>query len=384
MERERMVLALRKALLPLMMLFVLLLQSCKGEPEPPCLTCLHDISVPLLEDAPTEYPLVSKLFASIDTIYLENAGAESYVPSVDEVKILGDTIIVRSDATLFFFDVRGKFLSRFSRRGNGYGNYRSIERFDICESLHEIIILDKQNDALFIYDLDGRFKRAVMLEDFVTDFVALEDGDFLLTNPIKYQQREYRRGLWLVDSLGKFKRQLVSCNEEFLHVSINNPYLNHIKPGVIGYMGIEDEDFFYSYRGDSMKVTCRMTTDIIMPDETKKSDKVFTNPKKEYTKCGYLETDHFLYFVATNYGANLVMTLVDKREWKTYRMYVYTEDFNRNASEVEQFPYLVSCYNGTFVGFFDAGTILSQERYRKEFPTIKEDSNPILLFYNDK
>ena len=170
---------------------------------------------------------------------------------------------------------------------------------------------------------------------------------------------------------------------DWLHVSINNPYLNHIKPGVVGYMGIEDEDYFYSYSGDTMKVTCRMTTDIIMPDDTKKSDKVFTNPKKEYTKCGYLETDRFLYFVATNYGANLVMALVDKREWKTYRMYVYTEDFYRNAAEVEQFPYLVSCYNGTFVGFFDAGTILSQERYQKEFPTIKEDSNPILLFYND-
>lgn len=384
MKRERIVSASRKALLPLVMLFVLLLQSCKSEPEPPCLTCLHDINVPLLEDDPTDYPLVSKLFASIDTIYLENAGAESYVASVDDVKILGDTIIVRSDGTLFFFNRQGQFLSRFSKRGNGYGNYRNIQRFDIRPSAHEMIILDNQNDALFIYDLDGRFKRAVILEDFVTDFVALEDGDFLLTNPIKYHQREYRRGLWLVDSVGKFKRQLVSCDEEFLHVSINNPYLNHIKPGVVGYMGIEDEDYFYSYSGDTMKVTCRMTTDIIMTDDTKKSDKVFTNPKKEYTKCGYLETDRFLYFVATNYGANLVMTLVDKREWKTYRMYVYTEDFNRNAAEVEQFPYLVSCYNGTFVGFFDAGTILSQERYQKEFPTIKEDSNPILLLYNDK
>ena len=105
-------------------------------------------------------------------------------------------------------------------------------------------------------------------------------------------------------------------------------------------MGVEDNDLFYHYSADTMSVTCRMTTDIVIPDDVKKSDKVFTNPEREYTKCGYLETERFLYFVSTNYGANLVMSLVDKKDWTSYRMYVYTSEFKYKMENVESFPYL--------------------------------------------
>lgn len=349
-----------------------------------CTDCIHEINVPLLEDDITEYPVVSRLFGSIDTIYLENAGPESFVQSVDEVKFKGDTIIVRSSSTLFFFDRQGRFLKRFHRQGNGFGNYRVIERFDILPDRNELFIMDGHNNKIMVYGLDGTYHRQVNVDDFVTDFVVLPDGGFLFTNPIKYPDHNYRRGMWQTDANGQFVKQLVDYDPEFAHVSINNPYFSHISPGVIGFMGIEDNDRFYTICGDSVAVTCRMTTDIVIPEDMKRYDKVFVNPQKEYTKCGYMETERFLYFVATNYGANLVMAFTDKSDWTTYRMYVYTEDFNYNAANVEQFPYLVSCYNGTLVGFFDAGMVFQEDRFRKMFPRMTEDSNPVLLFYNDK
>ena len=369
--------------LGLLLLFVSLMCGCKRERKL-CDECLHEVYVPLLEDEYTDYPVVSKLFASIDTVFLENTGPESYIPSVDEVKFLGDTILVRSGAGICFFDRQGRFIRSFNRQGNGSGNYRTIVRFDILPSARELIILDNQSDALFVYNLDGTYKRTIYMEDCVTDFAVLPNGDYLLTNPIKYSNKDYRRGLWQVDPAGRFKKQLVTYQEDFLHVSINNPYLNHITPDVIGFMGVEDNDRFYTYDGDSISVSCRITTDIVMPDDIKRSDKVFVNPQKEYTKCGYMESERFLYFVATNYGANLVMVFVDKSDWTTYRMYVYTEDFNNNAANVEQFPYLVGCYNGSFVGFFDAGMVFQEERFRKMFPTMTVNSNPALLFYNTK
>ena len=365
-----------------LLFLVSLLCCCKGEKKV-CNDCIHEISVPLLHDDATEYPRVSKLFSSIDTIYLENSGPDSFVPSVDEVKFIGDTIVLRSTGTLFFFNRQGKYLGRFCRQGNGFGNYRSIACFDVLPSAGEFTILDNQSDALVVYGFDGKYRRKIQLEDFVTDFSVLPNGDYLLTNPIKYQSKNYRRGLWQVDGNGKFLKQIVSFDENFLHVSINNPYLNHIKPGVIGFMGVEDTDQFYRLTGDSLSVTCKMTTDIVIPDDLKNSDKVFINPEREYTKCGYLESERFLYFVATNYGANLVMALVDKSDWTTYRMYVYTDEFNYNAANIEQFPYLVSCYNGIFVGFFDAGMVFQEERFRKMFPRMTEDSNPVLILYKD-
>ena len=364
------------------LLVLFLLPCCKGK-QKVCDTCLHEISAPLLHDDPTEYPIMSSLFARVDTVYLENAGVESIVPSVDEVVSFGDTIIVRSLNTLYFFNSKGKFLDRFDRLGKGTGNYRTIERFDVLPERGELFIMDGHNNRIFVYGFDGSFKKGVWVDDFVTDFAVLPNGDFLLANPIKYSGRNYRRGLWRTDSDGKFKEQLVEFDPEFAHVSINNPYINHISPGVIGFMGIEDNDKFYHFADDSISVTCRMVTDIVIPDELKRSDKVFINPEREYTKCGYLETPRFLYFVNTNYGANLMMAFTDKTTWTTYRMYVYTAEFNEDKMTREPFPFLVSSYNGTLVGFYDSGMIMDNERFRSLFPKMNEDSNPVLLFFRE-
>ena len=361
---------------------LMLLPCCKGG-QKVCDTCLHEISAPLLEDDPTEYPIMSSMFARVDTVFLERAGVESFVPSVDEVISWGDTIIVRASNTLFFFNSKGKFLRRFDRQGNGTGNYRIIERFDVLPERDELFIMDGHNNRIFVYGFDGSFKRGIWIDDFVTDFAVLPDGGFIFTNPIKYSGRNYRRGFWKTDPEGKFVKQLVDFDPEFAHVSINSPYINHISPGVIGLMGIEDNDKFYTYANDSISVTCRMVTDIVIPDELKRNDKIFTNPQREYTKCGYLETPRFLYFVNTNYGANLMMVFTDKSTWTTYRMYVYTGQFNEDKMTREPFPYLVSSYNGTFVGFYDSGMIMDNERFKSLFPKMKADSNPVLLFFRE-
>lgn len=361
---------------------IFLLAGCKGK-QKVCDTCLHELYAPLLEDDPTDYPIMSSMFERVDTVFLENAGFESIIPSVDEVISFRDTIIVRSANTLFFFSDKGKFLRRFDRLGKGTGNYRTIDRFDVLPDRGELYIMDGHTNSILVYGMDGSYKRSVPIDDFVCDFAVLPDGDFLFANPIKYTGRSFRRGLWRTDPDGKFRKQLIEFDPEFAHVSINNPYINHISPGVIGFMGIEDNDKFYHYAGDSISVTCRMTTDIVMPDELKRSDKVFVNPQKEYTKCGYLETPRFLYFVNTNYGANLMIVFTDKKDWTTYRMYVYTGEFNHDKEVSEPFPFLVGSYNGTLVGFYDSGMILANERFKSLFPTITADSNPVLLFFRE-
>ena len=127
------------------LLVLFLLPCCKGK-QKVCDTCLHEISAPLLHDDPTEYPIMSSMFARVDTVYLEYAGVESIVPSVDEVVSFGDTIIVRSLNTLYFFNGKGKFLNRFDRLGKGTGNYRTIERFDVLPERGELFIMDGHNN----------------------------------------------------------------------------------------------------------------------------------------------------------------------------------------------------------------------------------------------
>lgn len=362
------------------LLVMSVLVGCKDKGKV-CTECIHEVYVPLLTDQETDYPVLSQLCSSIDTVYLQNAGPDSYVKSVDDVMRFGDTIIVRSLGSLYMFDGQGRFLSSFCRQGKGHGYYRVIDRFDVRRSAAELYILDFESSSIFVYDMSGNFKRQIGIKEYITDFVVLPDGDFLFANPMKY--RNNRRGIWRTDDSGNFLKQLVEFDPEFAHVSINNPYLNHINDSVVGIMGVEDNDRFYTYSADTIAVTCKMTTDIVIPDEMKKSDKVFVSPEREYTKCGYLETDRFLYFVATNYGANLVMSFVDKSNWNSYLMYVFTSEFKQNTETIEAFPFLVSSYGGTLVGFYDAGMVLDNEVVKKRFPSMKADSNPVLLFYNE-
>ena len=380
MRRSVFTYMIRTAWLCSWLLVMSVLAGCKDK-DGVCTECIHDVYVPLLTDLETDYPVLSRFCSSIDTVYLQNAGPDSYVKSVDDVISLGDTIIVRSSGSLYLFDRQGRFLSSFCRQGKGHGYYRVIDRFDVRRSAAEIYILDCESSCIFVYDMSGNFKRQIGIRDYITDFVVLPDGDLLFANPIKY--RNFRRGIWRADADGNFLRQLVEFDPEFAHVSINNPYLNHISDSVVGIMGVEDNDRFYTYSADTIAVTCRMTTDIVIPEEMKKSDKVFVSPEREYTKCGYLETERFLYFVATNYGANLVMSFVDKSNWNTYLMYVFTSEFKHNTDTVEAFPFFVSSYGGTFVGFYDAGMVLDNEVVKKRFPSMTAGSNPVLLFYNE-
>ena len=165
------------------LLVLFLLPGCKGN-QKVCDTCLHEISAPLLHDDPTEYPIMSSMFARVDTVYLENAGVESMIPSVDEVISFDNTIIVRSSNTLYFFDSKGKFLRRFDRQGKGTGNYRVIDRFDVLPERDELFVMDGHNNRIFVYGMDGSYKRSVWIDDFVTDFAVMPNGDFLFSKDL--------------------------------------------------------------------------------------------------------------------------------------------------------------------------------------------------------
>lgn len=340
------------------------------------------IEAPLKKEARTDLPLISKLSESIDTIYLDSSRPESLLGKIRNVIIEGDTIFIHSDNFIALFSIDGKFISKFERRGRGRGEYISLFDFDILPSKNELFVFDRDIKKVLIYSYSGNFIREVELSDWPMDFAVLQNGDYLFYYPQSFKKIP-RRGLWQTDSLGNTKKQLVAIEDYYKNVTMINNYLVHINSDDIGFMGLEDNDNFYRITTDSIYVTCKMKTDIVMSRKIAKNDDLVEQPLTQYLKVDYLESDRLLTFLVTDLKSKEVRVFLDKRDGSVYR--VYNDDIKRFISMDEAIPFFGYCYKGRFISYLMANDIMADENFHKKFfPSIKEDSNPVLLVFNTK
>lgn len=361
----------------LFLFIFLLLNSCsinQANNDIPDGAC--QIYAPIDKPESTSLPRMTDLFESIDTVYLSATEDNSLISSVDDVKLLNDTIFIQSGETIFLFNRDGSYISRINRRGRGRGEYLSITRFDISANNKELYILNSELKKVVCYSFDGSFIRQFEIEDFVEDFAITSDGDFLFFNP-KYYKGRGRRGVWKTDSNGTFKKQLITIDDTFQHIIIVDHYFCHINDKTIGIMGLEDHDYFYAIDNDSAKVMFQMTSDIQMTKRTKRNQEAKDN-QAEYLKVDYFENDRVLQFVLANLqDRSHVRVLYDKEKAITYR--TYHSDYLKITDVSEIFPVNVSCYNGYYIFYLQGNQIESNVIYHKLFPTVTEQSNPVLF-----
>lgn len=339
------------------------------------------IDSPLKKEVyPDSLLTVSSIFESVDTIYLENDSAESTIGMVQDIKLSDDLIFIRSSYGLFVFNYEGKFIRRIGNKGRGPGEYLSLSKFDILKSKREVSIIDFDLNRVLVYSYEGEFLRKFDFEDFVHDFAVLPNGNYLFMNP-DYYDKEKRRGLWETDPNGVFVKQLFTIPDYYKHVSINTRYLAHINPEEIGCQGLEDLDYIYHYKNDSIYPKYKIKTDIKVPRKIQKQTGRWTNPDREYTKTGYFETDRFLLFEVTNFE-NDVRVIYDKKKDMVFRQ--YSDYFGRISSLDNIMPYFNSCYEGNCIVSLEPQMVLAVEELKELYPTITADSNPILFVFKEK
>ena len=89
--------------------------SCSKKKQSVDYDNLINIDVPLKQSSTTELPRISVLFDTVE-IRLESTGFESLVGEVGEIKICGDTMVIRqSDNTFILFDMNGRFIRKINR-----------------------------------------------------------------------------------------------------------------------------------------------------------------------------------------------------------------------------------------------------------------------------
>ena len=103
-------------------------------------------------------------------------------------------IIVRnlklsSDGDIFIFDRKGKGIRKINRQGSGSEEYSFLLRVTLDEEHEELFVVDNRSKKVYIYDLQGNFKRSFKniegasydrVFNLGSDYLICNDGDNLL------------------------------------------------------------------------------------------------------------------------------------------------------------------------------------------------------------
>ena len=361
---------------PSIAFFSLSLLSCDGSNEKNEVNLNYPIiSAPLKNHEITDLPKNSLLYDSIDYVRLSSDVDGSLLGAIIDIKINGDDIyILSNNNTIFHFLYDGSFVDKLHRKGRGRGEYLNISKFDVTNDGNEIFLFDGDQRRMLVYSKDFEFKRQIDLEDIVFDFALTKEKDILFFNP-KYFGRG-RRGAWVTDSLGIFKKQLLSIDNSYKHEAILDHYFVTINDEEIGLMGLEDNDCFYKITSDSIAISAKMVTDLKMSKRTKRS-KEYNEKAEQYVKAAYYETENVLQFDLSDFNQEMVTIRYDKRNDKTYRTYL--DDYTRIKEFDELFPRVITSYKSIMIQCLSPAQIMSSSIYSLLFPEITENSNPVLV-----
>ena len=373
---------MRKILFLHMMLLIAALSGCKSTPN-----IGQDqefggiiLDVPIHGGEPVDKPRRAEIVESIDTIQLQGSAQESLIDHINEFRITDDLIFVSSSDVFNVFDRDGRHLRKIQRKGRGPGEYLELSAFDIDPEHRLLYILDRQSNLIIIYDFEGKFERRIQLDSWgVTEFAVLPGGHLLILDLM--DNRAEHRGLYEADENGQPLRQLYAVAPEYDHIIYGSKFLIHISDSEIGCLGLEDNDLIYHFRNDSLVPIYKVKTDIVMPDYVMQGQRPVP-PDEGYYKIQYWETPRFL-------GLTLVseelftMVLYDHKTGQQTNYY-RDELMSGPNPDLDFAPSFSHCYKNKLIMSYDYSLTLQDKALKNLFPTLTEDSNPLLIIFNMK
>lgn len=262
---------------------------------------------------------MSQLVDTVSYIQLDSAYT---IGVVSEMKMVGGRFYIcdRHESKIYVVDSKGRVTQCLSNKGRARQEYYATSDFDVDPLTEDIHVWDAVAHRFLVYSKEGTYKGDVPYDGVVRDFAVMGKGDYLMYTPDD-NGRTARRGLWLTDSHGKFRRQLVEIDKDFKYGGIYPNYLVRLGNDGIGLMDGEDKDNIYRVSGDSAEVEFHIDFGMKIPEKIARRTLVdFNNYKgKIYTKNNYFENRRWLLFNSTDMN-NMAMSIYDKKERRYYQL----------------------------------------------------------------
>ncbi len=116
-----------------------------------------------------------ELLSDIQLIPLETT-PESLIRGITQIKFFENRYYIHDyrRSQIFVFDKEGYFLFTLNEKGNGPGQYLNLSDFAIDTVRRNLVVLCAVNNALFFYDLKGKFIEKKRLPDIVGAYSSLQ------------------------------------------------------------------------------------------------------------------------------------------------------------------------------------------------------------------
>ena len=115
------------------------------------------------------------LFSEIQLIPLETT-PESLIRNITQIKFFEDRYYIHdySRSQIFVFDREGHFQFALNEKGNGPGEYLNLTDFAIDTTRRNLVVLCAVSNALFFYDLGGKFIEKKKLPEIAGAYNSLQ------------------------------------------------------------------------------------------------------------------------------------------------------------------------------------------------------------------
>ena len=149
------------------------------------------------------------LFFDIKAVSLE-LNAEALIGDCSRLEFYKGVYYVLDGrpSNFFMFDERGKYISRFGKKGDGPGEYRNIRDFEIDKVNNEVIVYSPSNLSLLYYNLSGEFLRKVKLEFFGDGFEIIDESRLVFYSNYNPSDESGRYNVLVSDRTGKILKKM--------------------------------------------------------------------------------------------------------------------------------------------------------------------------------
>jgi hypothetical protein len=151
----------------------LLIQSCIGQELPNY--SLEDVPIVVNIDSVKSVPKEITIFSNVRYVPLETTD-DCLIGYTNKVLVENSRIYVADfyHAVLFIFDMKGRFLFKISRMGQGPGEYLSFRDFDI-QSNGDIYMLDHYGKKILVFDSSGEYLSEIQMDYHYSYFCLMKD-----------------------------------------------------------------------------------------------------------------------------------------------------------------------------------------------------------------
>jgi hypothetical protein len=313
----------------------------------------------------------------VDSIYYIVMDSTFLLGDIDEVKVVDNIIycIDKHNGIISKIDKSGKFIGSFNKSGHAKSEYIKMDDADISQN-GELHIYDGTSDRILRYSRYGDYIGSFDLDGFARDFAVLDNGDYIFYIP-DYQTRTHC-GLWKTDSIGNFKKQLITVDEGFNYGIILPSYINRYDIDLYGLIGGEDKDNIYMVSSDTVMTTLHINFNIEIPKRLQNEMPIDVENYKGqiYFKHSYIESNRWIVFTCNDFDKKITC-YYDKKNQKCYKI-------TSPANYVDDMGFIgvsrSDCvYNGRYwLTLLKPNIIKKTESLSRLFPNISENSNPVI------